>query len=84
MLDLGHAVHGVVVGLAHHRTVDAEPVADGADLRDAPALVVRHAEMADLAGSDEVAHGAHGFGERRAQVFLMQIVDVDIVSAEPA
>ena len=84
MLDLGHAVHGVVIGLAHHRAVDAKPVADGADFRNAPAFVVRHAEMADLAGADEVAHCVHGLGERRVQVFLVQIVNVDVVGAEPA
>src|SRR3712207_8444690 len=34
VLDLGHAVHGVVVGLADDRPVDAESVADSADLGD--------------------------------------------------
>ena len=49
MLDLGHAVHGVVIGLADDRAVDAELVADVADLGDAPGAVVRDAEIADLA-----------------------------------
>src|SRR4051812_37877766 len=40
VLDLGHAVHRVVVGLADDRTIDAVVVADVADFGDAPGAIV--------------------------------------------
>ncbi len=83
VLDLRHAVHRVVIGLARHRAVDAEPVADVADLGDAPGAIVRDAEIADLAGAHQIAHRAHGLFQRRRVVFLVQEVDVDVVGAEP-
>ena len=83
MLDLGHAVHCVVIGLADHRPVDAEAIADVADLGDPPGAVVRDAEIAHLAAPDQFAHRAHGLLQRRRMVFLVQIVDVDAVGAEP-
>ena len=83
MLDLGHAVHRIVIGLADHRAVDAEAVADVADFGDPPGAVVRDAEIAHLALPDQFAHRAHGLVQRRRMVFLMQIIDVDIVGAEP-
>ena len=83
MLDLGHAVHRVVIGLADHRAVDAEAVADVADLGDPPGAIIRDAEIAHLALPDQFAHRAHGLVQRRRVIFLMQIIDVDIVGAEP-
>ncbi len=83
VLDLGHAVHRVVIGLADDRAVDAEPVADVADLGDTPGAVVRDAEIAHLAVADQIAHRAHGLVQRRRVVFLVQVIDVDVVGAEP-
>src|SRR5437868_14029526 len=45
-LDLGPAIHHVVVGLADDGLRDAEPLAPAHDLGDAPAAIVRHAEVA--------------------------------------
>src|SRR5581483_10307160 len=83
MLDLGHAVHRVIIGLARHRAVDAEPVADVADFGDAPGAIIRDAEIAHLAGADQFGHRAHGLLQRRRMVFLVQVIDVDVVGAEP-
>ena len=83
MLDLGHAVHGVVIGLADDRAVDADVVADVADLGDAPGAVIRDAEIAHLALAHQVAHRAHRLLQRRRMVLLVQIIDVDVVGAEP-
>ena len=83
MLDLGHPVHRVVIGLAGDRAIDAEPVADVADLGDPPGPVIRDAEIAHLALLDQFAHRAHGFLQRRRMIFLVQVVDVDKVGAEP-
>src|SRR3712207_1357919 len=83
VLDLGHAVHGVVVGLADHRPVDAEAVADAADLGDPPGAVVRDPEVPNLARPHEVSHGAHGLGQWRVVVLLVEVVDVNGVGAEP-
>jgi hypothetical protein len=83
VLDLRHAVHRVVIGLARHRAVDAEPVADVADFGDAPGAVVRDAEIAYFSCAHQVAHRAHGLLQRRRMVFLVEVIDVDVVGAEP-
>lgn len=83
VLDLRHAVHGVVVRLAHRGSIDAEPVADVADLGDAPGAVVGDAEIAHLARADQVTHRAHRLFQRSRVIFLVQIVDVDVIGAEP-
>ena len=83
VLDFGHAVHRVVIGLADDRAVDAEVIADVADLRDPPGPIIRDAEIAHLAAADQLAHRAHGLCQRRRMVFPVQIIDVDIVGAEP-
>ncbi|MHC2612069.1 hypothetical protein ACVMGF_003142 [Bradyrhizobium diazoefficiens] len=58
-------------------------VADVADFGDAPGAIVRDAEIAHLARADQIAHRAHGLLQRRRMVLLVQIVDVDVVGAEP-
>src|ERR1700694_1347609 len=40
MLDLGHAVHRIVIGLADDRAVDAKAIADVADLGDPPGPII--------------------------------------------
>jgi hypothetical protein len=64
-LDLGLAVHRVVVGLADDRARNAEVLADADDLGDAPAAKIGHAEIARLARADHVAQRVHRFFERR-------------------
>ena len=54
-LDLGHPVQQVVVGLADDRQRHALRFAFADHFGDAPAAIVRDAEVADLAGADEVA-----------------------------
>ncbi len=44
--------------------------------------IVGHAEVADLPAADELADRADGFLERRAEVVLVQVVDVDVVGGE--
>jgi hypothetical protein len=84
MLDLGHAIHGVVVGLAHHRTIDAEIVAEAADLGHAPSPMIRDAEIPNLPLAHEIAHGAHGLRQWRRVIFPVEIVDIDPIRAEAA
>ena len=82
-LDLRHPVEQVVVRLADDRRRHALRRAFGDDLGDAPAAVVRHAEVADLAAADQVADRADGLGDRRAPVVAVQVVDVDVIGGEP-
>ena len=84
MLRLDHPVERVIIGLAHHRPVDAELVAQPADLGHAPGAVVGDAEIADLPVPHEIAHRPHGLAERRLVILLVEVVDVDVVGAEPA
>ena len=84
VFDLGHAVHRVVVRLARYRPVDALLVAESADRGDPPGAIVGEAEIANLALSHEVAERAQGFGERRLMILAVEVVDVDVVGAEPA
>ena len=82
-LDLGHAVHRVVVGLADDRLRHAEVGAQGDDLGDAPAAIVGHAEVSDLPGSDQIADRFDRLDQRRVGIVLVQVVDVDVVGGEP-
>ena len=77
MLDLRHAVHRVVIGLAHDRAADAHLVADAADFGDAPGAMVGDAEMPDFSGADEIGDGADRLVERRRVILFMQVVNVD-------
>src|SRR5439155_14513668 len=71
VFDLRHAVHGVVIGLADDRAVDAVAIADVADFGDAPGAVIRDAEIAHLALPHQIAHRAHGLFQRRRVVLLV-------------
>jgi hypothetical protein len=44
----------------------------------------RCAEVTDLPGLDHVVQGLHGFLDRRGRVEAVDLVEVDVVSAEPA
>ena len=81
-LDLGHAVHGVVVGLGGHGTVDAQVVAQAHHLGVLPAAEVADPEVARLARGENVADRAQGLLERRGLVGLVQVIDVDVIGAE--
>ena len=83
MLGFRHAVHGVVIRLADDRAIDPETIAQAADLGHAPSPVVRNAEIADLAEANEVAHGTHRLLEGCVVILLVQIVDVQVIGAEP-
>src|SRR6266536_1396619 len=83
MLGFGHAVHGVVIRLADDRAIDAGAIAEAADLGHTPGPIIRNAEIADLAEANEIAHGAHRLLERCVVLLLVQIVDVQVIGAEP-
>src|SRR4051794_26392650 len=83
VLAFGLAFHSVVVGLTDDRSTHAEPVADVADFGDPPRTIVRYSEIAHLAFPDQFAHRAHRLVERRRMVFLVKIIDVDVIGAEP-
>ncbi len=82
-LDLGLPVQQVVVRLADDRRGDALRLAFAHHLGNAPAAEVRQAEVADLAAADQVADRGDGLGQRRVRVVAVQVVDVDVVGAEP-
>jgi hypothetical protein len=82
MLDLRHPVHGVVIGLAHHRAIDAEIVAEAAYLSHAPGPMVRDAEIPDLALAYEICHRVYRLRQRCPMILLVEIVDVDPLRAE--
>jgi hypothetical protein len=58
--------------------------AQAVQLDNPPSAVVRHAEIADLAGAHEVGQRVHRLLERCAVVLLVQVIDVDVVGGEPA
>ncbi len=82
VLGLGHAVHRVVVGLADHRAVDTEPVADRGDRGDPPGAIIGDSEMTDLALANQITHRRHRRLERRVVVLLVEVIDIDVVGAE--
>jgi hypothetical protein len=79
---LGHAIEQVVVRLADDGLRHAELLAPAHHLGDAPAAIVGEAEVADLAGTQELADRADGLGQRRARIVLVQVIDVDPVGAK--
>ncbi|MNM76661.1 hypothetical protein D3C81_884910 [compost metagenome] len=83
-LHFRHPVQQVVVRLAGHRARHAQAVAQAGDLGNAPATEVRHGPVADLAGADQVAHGAHRLLEVGAGEVAVQVEDVHIVGSQPA
>ena len=84
--------HQLVLGLAGlERVVDlladeareAHAVGHRERLHDVPAGVIRAADVADLAGTDEVVERGQRLLERRLAVPLMELVEVDPVGLEP-
>src|SRR5262249_20711600 len=51
-------------------------------LRDAPAAVVRNAEVADFPRADEIADRFYGFLDGCVRVVLVQVIDVDVIGFE--
>src|ERR1700757_3143576 len=82
MLDFRHAVHRIVVRLAHHRAVHPEPIGETNDFGNPPGTEIADPEVADFSLAYEVAQGRHGLLEWRADVLLVQVIDVDISDPE--
>jgi hypothetical protein len=82
VLGFRHAVHGVVIRLAHDRAVDADLVTKPANLRDSPGAKIRDAEVPHLPLADQIGNGMHGFGKRRLMILLVEVIDVDAIDAE--
>jgi hypothetical protein len=82
VLDLRHAVHGVVVRLADDRPRHVEEPAEADDLRDPEGAEVAHPPVPELALPDEVAQGLDRLVERERRVVEMQEVDVHVVQLE--
>ncbi len=66
-----------VLGLQGRDRVHGVGPADGGRRR------LGQAEVADLAGGDQFAHGAHGLLDRRVGVDPVLVVEVDVVDAQP-
>ena len=84
LLGLGAAVDQVVQRLAGHGPVDALGVGQVRRFGDAPSTEIRHAEIAQLAGADQVADGAHGLAQRGVEVGAVEVQDVEVIGAQPA
>ena len=53
-------------------------------LDDVPSIPVAHADVPDLAGSDEVVQHPHGLLNRGVKVPVVALVKIDVVGAQPA
>ena len=84
LLGLGAAVDQVVQRLAGHGPVDAFGVGQVRRFGDAPSTEIRHAEIAQLAGADQVADGAHRLAQRGVEVGAVEVQDVEVIGAQPA
>ena len=73
----------MVLGLRRDERREVGRVDDAGRLGDAPALEVRAADVAQLAVAHEVVEGAQRLVERRRRVRPVQLVEVDVVRAEP-
>jgi hypothetical protein len=83
MLDLHLAIQHIVQRLTCGRPVDASLVAQPAELSHAPAPVIRHSEMANLAGTNQIGEPMHRLAQRRRMVLLVQIQEVNVVHRKP-
>ncbi len=57
---------------------------DHIGLGDLPCRRIGHADVAYLAGADEVVEGGQGLLDRRVDVPVMQPVEVDVIGPQPA
>ncbi|GAA3281515.1 hypothetical protein GCM10020218_035310 [Dactylosporangium vinaceum] len=73
-----------VVDLVRHVPAAAVPVGHGQRLHELPAGEVRRAQVADLAGGHEIVERAHDLLDRRPGVERVQLIQVDVLRAEPA
>src|SRR3954470_6427876 len=80
------------VELAHEHVVDdlryrgprhSRPIAQALDLDDLPGGEVRDAPIRDLPGAQEVVHRADRLVDRHFEIWLVQVVQVDLLDAEP-
>ena len=76
-------VEHVVLGLRRDERRELGGVDAAGGLGDAPALEVRAADVPHLAVAHEVVEGAQRLVERRRRVRPVQLVEVDVVRAEP-
>jgi hypothetical protein len=83
LLDFGLAINQVVERLARHGSIDPQPIANTDHFRNPPATEVGQSEVTHLAHSDEVAHGAHAFLQRKVGYRTVEVQDVDVVGPQP-
>ena len=79
LLRFGLAVDDVVQRLAHNRLGHTQALGHVADLGDAPAAEIGHAPVTDLALLQQITDGPHGFFQRHAVVFAVQVVDIQVI-----
>ena len=72
-----------VVRLVGDVAGEAVPLGDGQRLHQVPAGEVRAADVADLAGPDQVVERAQHLLDRRQRVEAVQLEEVDVVGAQP-
>jgi len=82
-LDL-RALEQVVLRLLHRWRRDTQGERDAVSFRDLIGLPLRGAPVQHLALLDELAHGAHGFFQRRFVVGAVAEVQVEVVDLQPA
>ena len=83
-LDLGLAVHQVVVGLQRRRRRHAELPAQMHDVRDVPGAHVGEPPFADLALADQVAEGWQWSAPRPCvDRRPVDVVEVDVIGLQP-
>ena len=73
-----------VVDLLTDKPLVAAEVAYPEGLQELPAGVVRAADIADLAGTDEAVERLERFLEQGLAIPFVHLIEVDVVSAEPA
>ena len=83
VLHLELADEHIVDDLRHGRARHPGPVAQAFHLHDLPRGVVGHAPVGDLSRPQEVVHRADRLVDRRLQIRLVQVVEVDLLDAEP-
>jgi hypothetical protein len=71
------------VDLLADEPAEASPLSDAERLHQLPASVVGAADVADLAGTDQVVEGGQRLVKGRLAVPLVDLVQVDAVSAQP-
>ena len=81
-LDLGLAVHEVVIGLQRDGRRHVELPAQMPDVRDVPGAHVGEPPLADLALADQVAEGGNGLLPGRVGIDAVRVVEIDVVGLQ--